>query len=259
MSLYDIYNLFINDSELEEKIELDSILNMIEKLLINLDRKFNSNAVISEEEIALVEEIIEKLKEYDETKQSINIINKLKELIINSSNNTESILETEDLNKNSNIILNSVLNFKNVERTDKDLIPDSEVHIVEDSILLFKDVIREETINLELLDEYFNNPDCDIINNNIKDKTNLYTLDKYGLLIRRKCYLKKNNVFAWKFNENNEPIHFFTKPEICNDEENIKTVLNIQFIMNERLFQPGGLIYKVYSRCYPERLVFFSM
>ena len=71
--------------------------------------------------------------------------------------------------------------------------------------------------------------------------------------------MKKNSLYGWKFDENKKPIHYLVKAEICSDEENIKAVLNAQYLMNQKAFSPIGIIYKIYSKYYPERLLMFDI
>lgn len=200
-----------------------------------------NNIYENNEEIKNFNEFVNKINEikikYDEYEQKkiTDIMNKI----------SHDFSENEENNNVSRI----------KQRTDNDLI--SEINLIEDSLSLFKKIIYEENKSNLNLDYHFLNKHCEEINQSIKDKFNPYTLDKYGLVIRRKKYNKKQ-IFGWKFDDDMEPIHFLSKPNICTFEENVQAVLNYQFRNNPKLFQPGGLIYKIYQNTYPERLEMFN-
>ena len=248
-SIYEIYNLCFDE---DIDFNLGDILKLIEKFL-------NINQNINDEKIEIIDEIIKKIETYktDENKREINkIINKYHKIIEiqNKSEESETDTETND-EKNKSIVLN-----QNKTRSDIDIVPPENVIIVQESYNLFQELIREELLNSKLLTEFFNNPKTAIVNSTIKDKNNLYTLDRYGLIIRKKEYMKKTSPYAWKFDQNNEPIHYLTKPDVCNEEENIKSVLNAQYMMKKTSFTNStGIIYKIYSKYFPERLTLFEI
>lgn len=248
-SIYEIYNLCFDE---DIDFNLGDILKLIEKFL-------NVNQNINDEKIEIIDEIIKKIETYktDENKREINkIINKYHKIIEIQNKSEESETDAETNNeKNKSIVLN-----QNKTRSDIDIVPPENVIIVQESYNLFQELIREELLNSKLLTEFFNNPKTAIVNSTIKDKNNLYTLDRYGLIIRKKEYMKKTSPYAWKFDQNNEPIHYLTKPDVCNEEENIKSVLNAQYMMKKTSFTNStGIIYKIYSKYFPERLTLFEI
>lgn len=255
--LYEIYNLCFDEDQIKD---VDDVLKSIEKFL-------NTNTNITLEENEIFDEIIKKIKLYENEfneKRIKKIINKFDKIIEKQDENTEedSKIETESELENEleNEFEDKHLIFqKSTVRTDILMVPIDTISIVKDSYNLFKELIYEEKQNCEILNEYFKNPKTTIVNLSVKNKYNLYTVDKYGLIIRRKEFMKKKKPFAWKFDKNNEPIHYLTNPDICNDEENVKAVLNAQYLMNEKAFNPTGVIYKVYSKYYPERLALFGI
>lgn len=266
MSLYEIYKLVIDDSDNDVKIGVDDILKLLEKYL-------NKNKFISDEEVDLVENILERLEDFkdDSDNKIIKRINKIifqfTELVnekYKSMENEDTSIDsssdgkTETTNENSTITIENFV-VKHPPRTDTNLIKPETIKIVNDSLLLFKDVVKEEKDNVEILNNYFKNPKTALINMSIKNKLNLYSLDRYGLVIRRNAYMKKNSLYGWKFDENKEPIHYLVKPDTCSDEENIKAVLNAQYLMNQKAFSSVGIIYKIYSKYYPERLLMFNI
>ena len=249
-SIYEIYNLCFDE-------DIDFNLNDILKLI---ERFFNTNQHINYEEVEIIDEIIKKIETYktdDNIKEINRIINRYHK-IIEIQNKSE---ENETDNENSNEEMNKIVDLKRDKiRTDIDIIPPENVIVVPESYNLFVELIREELPNSKLLIEFFNNPKTAIVNSTIKDKNNLYALDRYGLIIRKKEYMKKTSPYAWKFDKNNEPIHYLTKPDVCDDDENVKAVLNAQYMMKKTSFTNStGIIYKIYSKYFPERLALFEI
>lgn len=251
--LYEIYDLCFDEDVIKD---IDDVLKSIEKFL-------NNNKNITSEESEIFDEIIKKVKLYENEfneKRIKKIIDKYEAIIEKQNETNDDDIEIETESELENELDDSPLILsKPTIRTDISIIPTDTISIVKDSYNLFKELIYEEKQNCEILNEYFKNPKTTVVNLSVKNKYNLYTLDRYGLIIRRKEFMKKKKLFAWKFDKNNEPIHYLTNPDICNDEENVKAVLNAQFLMNEKAFNPTGVIYKVYSKYYPERLALFGI
>ena len=253
MFLEEIYQLLVDESEYD--YNNNSYLKSeqhISNLLKLLENYINKLTMLSEDEMEFMGLIIDKLNDIKDNFETPTL-NRIKryilkvEKLIEASKNvsvSEDTIDTSD---------NIVIPTKKI-RTDFNLIPEDSITTVEDSILLFKDIIKEESLSNAALDDFFKNPKCIMVNSGVKDKTNLYSLDKFGLVIRRKAYLKKNNVYGWKYDKNMEPVHILTNLELCDEKENIKNVINAQYMMEEKLFNKNGVIYKIYSRYYPERL-----
>lgn len=260
MSLEEVYQLLIDESEDDYNnnmyLKSENHINNIIKLLENYINKITS---FNDEEMEFIPLINEKLNDIKDN-YDVKLSNRIKRYIIKSEKiikTTNEILEDTD---NTSEINESKLNIPSKKiRSDFDLIPSDNISIVDDSLLLFDDIIKEETISNAALDDFFKNPRCVIVNSGVKDKTNLYGLDRFGLVIRRKAYLKKNNVYGWKYDNNMEPVHILTNLELCEDQENIRNVINAQFMMEGRLFNKNGVIYKIYSRYYPERLLMLGI
>lgn len=245
ISIYEIYNLCFDE---DVDFNLADILKLIERFL-------NTTQNINYEEIEIIDEIIKKIETYktnDNQKEINKIINKYHKIIEIQNKLEENESECEMNNEEKNKTTDS--NQSKI-RTDIDIIPPENVIVVPESYTLFEELIREELPNSKLLIEFFNNPKTAIVNSTIKDKNNLYALDRYGLIIRKKEYMKKTSPYAWKFDKNNEPIHYLTKPDICGEDENVKAVLNAQYMMKKTSFTNStGIIYKIYSKYFPERL-----
>lgn len=120
---------------------------------------------------------------------------------------------------------------------------------------ILTNMIEEEKRTIAELSELFNDAKCIEINNSIKNKKNFYSLDDLGLLIRQQSYNKPNDLFAWKFNSDMKPIHYWRSLDLS-DEENINSVLNKQRFLKPDLFNTKGLLTKIYTKYYPERLKF---
>jgi hypothetical protein len=254
MSLVEIYQLLIDENEndyinnnyLKSEDHINNILKLLENYINNL-------IVFNDEELEFIPMIIEKLNDIKDN-YSNKTTNRIKRFINKSEKMLQNNSESEDI---SEINETQIVIKKN--RTDTNLIPPESIMVVDDSVRLFESIIKEELISNSVLDDFFRNQKCVIVNSCIKDKTNLYGLDKYGLVIRRKSYMKKNNIYGWKYDSNMEPVHILTKPELCNESENIKNVINAQFMMDDKLFKQNGVIYKIYSRYYPERLIMLGI
>lgn len=133
------------------------------------------------------------------------------------------------------------------ERTDKSLIPDSDIRVVQDGLDIMNFIVDEEKFaNIEI-NKFFNNQFCDIVNKSLKNKQNVYTLDRLGIVIRKKSYNKPKDPFSWKYNDKKEPISYYTK-ELVDDDENIKNILNVQFKLKPTLFNKKGIITKIYNQ-----------
>ena len=117
------------------------------------------------------------------------------------------------------------------------------------------ELIEEEKQTIARLAEMFNDKKCAEINNAIKDKKNCYSLDNLGLLIRQQSYNKPHDPFGWKFDDEFKPIHYWRSFDLS-DEENVNSVLTKQKINKPDLFNEKGLLTKIYSKYYPERLKF---
>ena len=133
------------------------------------------------------------------------------------------------------------------ERTDKNLIPDSDIRVVQDGLDIMNFIVDEEKFaNIEI-NKFFNNQFCDIVNKSLKNKQNVYTLDRLGIVIRKKSYNTPKDPFSWKYNDKKEPISYYTK-ELVDDDENIKNILNVQFKLKPTLFNKKGIITKIYNQ-----------
>lgn len=260
MALEEVYQLLIDESEDDYNnniyLKSENHINNIIKLLENYINKITTFNDEEMEFIPMINEKLNDIKDNYDTKLS----NRIKRYITKS----EKIIELtnkilEDTDDTSEVVENKQKILPKKIRSDFDLIPSNSVSTVDESIILFNKVITEETISNTALDEFFKNTRCVIVNSGVKDKTNLYGLDRFGLVIRRKAYLKKNNVYGWKYDNNMEPVHILTNLELCDDETNIKNVINAQYMMEERLFNKNGVIYKIYSRYYPERLLMLGI
>lgn len=255
MLLHDIYTLFVDDFENGVTINIEDILKMLEKYL-------SKTQFIMNEELDVLDDILEKLEEVKSennpkiVKRIDKILTQFNELLENNDDRS-----TEDYTESIDTMNITIENFvvKHAKRTDFNLIPEDKVTIVNDSVKLFEEIVEEEKSNVEILNNYFKNPKTALVNMSIKNKLNLYSLDRYGLVIRRNAYMKKNSLYGWKFDEDKKPIHYLVKPDICDDEENIKAVLNAQYLMNQKAFSPIGIIYKIYIKYYPERLLLFNI
>lgn len=140
------------------------------------------------------------------------------------------------------------------ERTDVGIIPESEIKVNVAMSEILNPLILEELVNDISLNKYFKDPRCALLNEkNTKDKTNPYTLDEYGFLIRKKSYGKKNDVFGWKYDQEYRPTHYHYN-DILTLSDNIRNIISIQYMINSKLFKPTGNIYKIYIKHYPERL-----
>lgn len=144
-------------------------------------------------------------------------------------------------------------------RTDKKLISDADIEINQDALDILEMVLTTEHTSNVRLDIFFSDTRCKDINGCwIKDKRNPYTLDAYGLIIRKKCLNKPSSEFGWRYDEFNRPIHIAIN-DTCTREENINNVLNIQYQKNKKAFDKKGIIYQIYSKIYPERLEKFNV
>lgn len=193
------------------------------------------------------------IKDYEtfNTRDKIqDIITKIDILLNNYINSTVSEIttmttETEDSEQNYISV---------IERTDKNLIPDKSIEINPDAIEIFDSILLTEQNSNVRLDLFFSDERCKDINLNwIKEKSNPYSLDPYGLVIRKKCLNKPSHEYGWRYDSFNRPIHAAIK-NTCTREENINNVLNIQYQKNKKAFEKKGIIYQIYSKYFPERL-----
>ena len=260
----DIFDEIIKQIKTHEMENYEKRINKILKKfnkIIETDEDFNED--LNENSYENSDENIDKhinKKVKENSKDENSYENSEDDSDENSDENSEddSIVENENQHIHNSIDNGLALLEPNI-RTDILTYPVNNISTVKDSYDLFQKLIQEEKQNIEILNEYFKNPKTTVINSNVKNKNNLYTLDRYGLIIRRKEFMKKKKPFAWKFDKNNEPIHYLTNPDLCNNEENVKAVLNAQYLMNEKAFRPTGVIYKIYSKYYPERLALFEI
>jgi len=140
----------------------------------------------------------------------------------------------------------------NDERTDKNIIPDSKINCLPESINLMNQLIKNEQIANEHNDIVFNHPKCYPANKTLK--TNCYGLDRLGIVINRKFFNSKSKPFSWKYLDGTTtPISYYYDP-VLSDEENVNRILSIQYQLQPTAFarptgtsKSSGVIYKIYS------------
>jgi hypothetical protein len=237
----DLQSEFDNSEEENEK--LDEVKGEIQILLQKIFKALKKDIKFEDEDIIELQKFEIKLTEIQEyCKKYIDFIQtQLKEIILKSNENI----------KNSTSIEPTEI-IKSTIRTDKDII--KKVNILKSSVALFKIVERQNKSIKKNISLNFNNPQCDIVNSTLKNKNNTYSLDRYGLVIRKNSFNKPKDPFGWKYDQKtHEPIHYYVKPENNTYEQNINAVLSYQYNTNKKLFQ-NGVIYKIYNLYYPERL-----
>lgn len=130
--------------------------------------------------------------------------------------------------------------LKQIERTDYDLIPN--VTPIHDYKQFIFNIVQEELdamVNNQML---FHDPRCNCVNKN----KNYYMLDKLNIVIKQNCQ-NKNQVYGWKYDENNQPISIHNQFNMT-DDENFKHILDIQFQLDPKSFiKKTGIINKIYS------------
>lgn len=127
------------------------------------------------------------------------------------------------------------------------------IRINKDMKKVIDDLLKDEHAALSDVTSKFTDKRCDVINKNIKTKNNFYALDKFGLLIRQGAYEKQNDPFGWKYDQDNNPIHVWTSIDVS-EQQNVMNVLSRQKINKPTIFEPRGILYKVYINHFPERL-----
>lgn len=231
--------------------------NFTDEILDQLIEMIDEYDKITNKEYITLNELKVYIKDFEtfDTKDKIQeIITKIDILLNNyvestAYDNIANITETED-----DCVESSIKN----ERTDKNLIPDNMIEINQDAVDIFEDVLAIEHNSNARLDIFFSDSRCKDINQSwIKDKTNPYTLDPYGLVIRKKQLNKTGSEYGWRYDEFNRPVHIAIK-NTCTREENINNVLNIQYQKNKKAFDKKGIIYQIYSKYFPERLTKFN-
>jgi hypothetical protein len=140
-----------------------------------------------------------------------------------------------------------------LKRTDEDLIPKKHVKIIPEVEKLFSDIMLKNNETSVKIDVIFNDERCAVINKSLRDKSNTYALDPYGLVIRKKSYNKKSDTYGWKYNDSHQPIHYYVEEGKKTRQENINNVLSFQYNSNPKHFISGP-IRKIYEKQYPERL-----
>jgi DNA repair exonuclease SbcCD ATPase subunit len=237
----DLKNDFEDSTEEEEKLE--EVKNEIKNLLSKIFKDINKDIKFEEEDANELQKFVIRLpeiKEYCKTYSDF-IETRLKEILTKLNESTPIIetIQTEEI-------------VKSLKRTDKDLI--KKVNVLNSAKYVFKIVETQDKHIKNNIALNFNNPQCDIVNSTLKNKNNTYSLDRYGLVIRKNSFNKSKDPFGWKYDQKtHEPIHYYVKPENNTYEQNINAVLSYQYNSNKKLFQ-SGVIYKIYSIYYPERL-----
>lgn len=228
----------------------DEVLDQIIEVIDEID-------IVNSQTYIILNELKVFIKDYEtfDTRDKIQeIISKI-DIHLNNyvnitvSENTNMNTETEDVE--APVLLK--------ERTDSDLIPENTIEINQDALDIFDTVLSIEQNSNARLDLFFSDERCKEINQGwIKDKTNPYSLDPYGLVIRKKCLNKTSHEYGWRYDANNRPIHAAIN-DTCTREENINNVLNIQYQKNKKAFEKKGIIYQIYIKYFPERLEKFKI
>lgn len=225
--------------------------NVLEQIIESIDEI----EIIDQQTYIVLNELKIFIKDYEtfDTRDDIQeIISKIDIILNNYVDNTVSensvVIELKDT---------EITEIK--ERTDFDLIPENTIEINQDAVEIFDMVLITEQNSNVRLDLFFSDDRCKDINLTwIKDKTNPYSLDPYGLVIRKKCLNKTSNEYGWKYDSHNRPVHISIN-DTCTREENINNVLNIQYQKNRKAFDKKGIIFQIYSKYFPERLEKFNV
>lgn len=224
----------------------DEVLDQIIEIIDETDR-IDSQTYISFNELKVFIKDYETFDTRDKIQEIISKIDLQLNNYVNSavSENSTMVTEVDEAEKPPEVI---------IERTDKELIPDESIEINQDAIDIFDTVIEVEQDSNARLDLFFSDERCKEINQSwIKDKTNPYSLDPYGLVIRKKHLNKTSSEYGWRYDAFNRPVHISIN-NTCTREENINNVLNIQYQKNYKAFEKKGIIYQIYSKYYPSRL-----
>lgn len=199
--------------------------------------------VFSDEDIAKLAELKEIICDFENEKNT-----KLIKAVICKIN------ETIERNLSDKTDSNTTIDEEiGTERTDTDTVLFENIKILEDAAEIFHELIDMEELADDRIGHIFNDSRCDVVNGSLKDKNNKYCLDSFGLVIRRKSKNKSKDVYGWKFDSQRRPVHYHTQA-MCGFNENVNNVLNIQYATNSKIFKPKGIIYKIYTKNYAERL-----
>lgn len=154
-----------------------------------------------------------------------------------------SKITTIDLNEIEKTKLNhyQITNeIKQIDRTDYDLIPN--IKPIHDFKEFIAKVVKEELDAMVNNRELFHDSRCNCVNRN----KNYYMLDKLNIIIKQNCQ-NKNQIYGWKYDENNQPISIYNQFNMS-DDENFKHILDIQFQLDPKAFiKKTGIINRVYS------------
>lgn len=228
--------------------------NVLEQIIEILDEI----ETIDQQTYIVLNELKIFIKDYEtfDTRDNIQeIISKIDIILNNYVNNTVSEISENSIIQESK----DTENAETKERTDLDLIPENTIEINQDAVDIFDTVLMTEQNSNARLDLFFSDDRCKDINLTwIKDKTNPYSLDPYGLVIRKKSLNKTSNEYGWKYDSHNRPVHISIN-DTCTREENINNVLNIQYQKNRKAFEKKGIIFQIYSKYFPERLEKFKV
>lgn len=116
-----------------------------------------------------------------------------------------------------------------------------------------RELIHEENIAKRARNVHFNDDRCAKINKSLKNKDNNYTLDKYGLIIRKGSYEKRSDPFGWRNSViDGLPVHVRANESITNQDDIFKGVIEI--VARDKRTSRAYEI--VYSDHFPERMCY---
>lgn len=235
------------DEDEKELIQLD-----VKDLLESLKDILTKTETWTDQNIQILNGLNVKLNDFNCVFD--NMIKSIKDSISNIL--SQNLQETSMSISESESIYQQPVELEVRQRSDEDIIPLNKVKVNSKMEQLFSDIMNKNANTSLSLDVIFNPELYSIVNKSIRDKQNTYTLDPYGLVIRRKSYNKKSDPYAWKYNKNNQPIHYLVDENTKSFQENIDIVLNAQYISKPQHFV-SGIIEKLYIDRYPERLFKF--
>lgn len=235
------------DEDEKELVQLD-----VKNLLESLKDILTKTETWTDQDIQILNGLNVKLNDFNCIFD--NMIKSIKDSISNIL--SQNLQETSMSISESESIDQQPVELEVRQRSDEDIIPLNKVKINSKMEQLFSDIMNKNANTSSSLDVIFNPELYSIVNKSIRDKQNTYTLDPYGLVIRRKSYNKKSDPYAWKYNKNNQPIHYLVDENTKSFQENIDIVLNAQYISKPQHFV-SGIIEKLYIDRYPERLFKF--
>jgi len=110
------------------------------------------------------------------------------------------------------------------------------------------------TSHIDTTDILFSNTNLDFVNTLGKNVNNKFGMDKYGLIIRKNDFGKKNSASGWKYDTDNNVVNI----HVCNvisrtDTEIFEDTIDIIYKMFSMTFKSNRTtLSKIYNTIYPE-------